>query len=383
MTHDGRLNQARDLFTLPRDVVYLNCAYMSPLLKTVAEAGYAGVNRKATPWQTGPADFFDESNQVRELFAQLVGGRGTDVALVPSVSYGIGVAARNVAVPRGSRIVVLAEQFPSNVYPWMEKARQCEASLYQVPRPSDGDWTPAVLAALNPGTSVAALPHCHWTDGSLLDLAAIGAACREQDIALVLDLTQSLGALPFAIDDVQPAFIAVAGYKWLMGPYSTAFLYVHPDYQKGVPLEYNWITRAGSENFGGLVAYTDQLVDDASRYDVGERSNFTLLPMSGAALRQILTWQPAAIQQHLRQYTDRLAEGARQYGFESLPPHRRAGHMLGLHAAGRLPDTLAKAMADRGIYISIRGASMRVSPHLYNDERDLTRFLDALAELTG
>lgn len=363
----------RHLFDLPDEVAYLNCAYMSPLMTRVVEAGLQGVRRKARPWQITPRDFFTGSEAVRALFARLVGASADDVAIVPAASYGIAVAARNLPLARNRTIVVLAEQFPSNVYAWREAARAAGAELVTVGRPADGDWTRPTLAAITGRTAVAALPHCHWTDGGLLDLVEIGARCREVGAALVVDLTQSAGALPFDVGRIRPDYAVASSYKWLLGPYSLGFLYVAPKWQQGTPLEYNWIAREGSEDFAGLVDYRDGYQPGARRFDVGERSNFQLLPMAEAALGQLLDWGVEAIAATLAQKTAAIAERARSLGLTSVAQPLRAGHYLGLRFPGGLPAGLAERLAAGQVFVSVRGNSLRVTPHLYNTDGDVEK----------
>ena len=187
----------RHLFSIPEDVAYLNCAYMSPSSHAVTEAGLEGARRKAAPWVVKPGDFFSESEEARGLFARLVHAKSDDIAIIPSVSYGLAVAARNLPVAPDATILVLAEQFPSNVYTWRTLAKERSAGVVTVERPADGDWTRAILERLDDRVAIAALPHCHWTDGGIIDLEAVGEHCRAAGSALVLDITQSIGALPF------------------------------------------------------------------------------------------------------------------------------------------------------------------------------------------
>src|SRR5690606_30866833 len=134
--------------------------------------------------------------------------------------------------------------YPSDYYAWQRKAADAGAALKTVPRPQDGDWTAAALAALTAEVAIAALPPTHWTDGGLLDLVALGAACRRQGTALVVDATQWAGAAPFDVGQVQPDFLTASGYKWLLCPYTLAFLYAAPHRQAGRPLEEHAGSRA-------------------------------------------------------------------------------------------------------------------------------------------
>ncbi len=375
------LPSQRHLFDIPDDVAYLNCAYMGPLLHTAIEAGERGVRAKARPWGIGPDDFFKDGEHARELFARVIGADAEGVALVPSASYGLSCAARNVRLSPGDRIIVLADQFPSNVYVWREAARSSGASLVTVARPADDDWSHAVLAAVDERTAVVALPHCHWTDGGLLNLNRIGAHCREVGAALVLDLTQSAGALQFDTAEVQPDYIVCAGYKWLLGPYSLGLLWVAPAHRDGKPIEYNWSVRAGAEDFARLVSYRDEYRPGARRFDVGENANFVLVPMLNTALEQILEWGVATIEETLALRTARIAERATGLGFRALPETARAGHFLGLRFPdGEPPDGLAAEFAAERVYVSVRGSSIRVTPHLYNTDADVERFLDVLGK---
>jgi selenocysteine lyase/cysteine desulfurase len=375
------LPSQRHLFDLPDDVTWINCAYMSPQLRAVSEAGRESVLRKARPWSVRPEDFFTDSEALRGLFADLVGADAEGVALVPSASYGLAVAAANVPVRVGQRLLVLAEEFPSNVYPWRELAERAGAQVVTVRRPEDGDWTRALLAELDERTALVAVPHCHWTDGGRVDLVRVGERAREVGAALAVDATQSLGALPLDVAEVRPDFLAAAGYKWLMGPYSQSYLYVAPKYREGRPIEHNWLMRGGSEDFSRLVDYRDDFQPGARRFDAGERSNFVLVPMAMAALRQLLAWGVHDTQETLRGLTERVAKGARGLGLEVPPESQRAGHLIGLKRRGGYAPDVAAKLAARKVFVSVRGDSIRVSPHLYNTAADVDRLLEELTPL--
>ncbi len=368
----------RHLFDLPDDIAYLNCAYLSPLMKAVLQAGQEGARFEARPWDITPRDFFTTTEIARELFARVINASANEIAIVPAASYGVAVAARNIPIERGQTIVLLEDQFPSNVYAWRERAKQTGAHIATVHRPSNGDWTAATVNQITERTAVAALPHCHWTDGGLLDLSAISNRCRQTGAALVLDITQSAGAMPFDVQQVQPDFLMAAGYKWLLGPYSLGFLYVAPKWQGGEPLEQNWIAREGSENFVELVNYCDEYQPGARRFDMGERANFQLLPMAVVALRQILEWRVEEIALTLAHKTAAIAERAHALGLRSVPTRLRAGHFLGLRFPARPPAGLVEKLTANKIFVSLRGDAMRVTPHLYNTDTDIDRLFNVL-----
>jgi len=377
------LGSQRDLFEMPEDIAYLNCAYMSPQLRRAREVGEQAVSRKSRPWEITPDHFFEGVEEVRALFARLVGGDAEGVAVVPSVSYGISVAAANVTVREGEKIIILEDQFPSNVYAWRELASREGANLVAVPRPEDSDWTRALIEEIDGDTAVVAAPNCHWTDGSLVDLVRVGEKVKEAGAALVVDGIQSLGALPFDVAEVGPDFVVAASYKWLLGPYGVGFMYVDGKHREGNPIEHNWINRHKSEDFAQLVDYQDAFQPGARRYDVGERSNFVLLPMAAEALRQLLDWEVENVSETIGTLTDLIEQKAEERGIMAIPKQRRASHMIGLKFGTGAPDDLAARLMRHGVFVSVRGPSVRVSPHVHNTEEDVDRFFDILERVVG
>jgi selenocysteine lyase/cysteine desulfurase len=381
----------RHLFDIPDDVAYLNCAYMSPLMKTALEAGTAGLARKAHPWEITPDKFFTGSDEFRATAAQLIDCPANDIAIVPSASYGIATAARNLPVKKGQSILVLEEQFPSNYYPWQRRAADTGASLKVVAWPEDHDWTAAVLNALTADVAIAALPHVQWTSGGRLDLVRIGKACRHLGAALVLDLTQSLGALPFSVgslkndlqNGVQPDFAVAASYKWLLGPYSVGLLYVAPKWQGGMPLEENWIQRANARDFSSLILYTENYDEGARRFDMGERSNFALLPAAVRAMKQLLEWDVAQVSETAGALSRRLAEAAAEMGFHAPAEPLRAPHYLALRRKAAIPKELLEVLAREKVFVSVRGSSIRVAPHVYNTMEDGERLIACLRRIAA
>jgi len=373
-----KLESQRDLFEIPEDIVYLNCAYMSPQLRPAREAGEKAVSRKSRPWEITPDLFFEDAEEIRALFARLVGGDTEGVAIVPSVSYGISVAAANVPVREGEKLIILEDQFPSNVYAWRELADRSGARLVTLPRPEDLDWGRALIEEIDADTAVVAVPNCHWTDGSLVDLASVGESAHEAGAALVVDAIQSLGAYPFDVSEVRPDFLIATSYKWLLGPYGVGFMYVEEEYREGKPIEHNWINRRGSQDFSGLVDYQDAFQPGARRYDVGERSNFALLPMAAEALRQLLDWGVENVSETIGTLTDLIEEKAGELGIVTIPKERRARHMIGLMLGPDAPDDLARRLTTHNVFVSVRGESVRVSPHLYNTEEDVDRLFEVL-----
>jgi selenocysteine lyase/cysteine desulfurase len=367
----------RALFDIPRDVAYFDCAKMSPLLNAAAEAGKAGLMRKAHPWEVKAGHWFDESERVRALAASLLGAAAHDVAIVPAVSYGMATAMANVPVAAGQSIVTLAEDFPSGIYAARALAERAEARLETVERPGESEsWTERLLDAIHGRTALVVTPQVHWVCGGTIDVEAVARRCRSVGAALILDTTQSTGALPLDLEAVDPDYLVAAGYKWLLGPYSLGFLYVAPRHQQGRPLEEGWVVRRGAEDFRRLLEYPDRLHADARRFDMGERSNFALLPVAGAALAQLLEWGVGRIADTLRETTGAIAARLEEHQIHGSPD--RAPHYLSVRFAAGPPEGIEEKLASAGVHVSLRGDRMRITPHLYNDEEDVERLVAAL-----
>ncbi len=376
----------KHLFELNDDHHYLNCAFLSPLLKSVEEAGISGVQSKKRPWEVTPNHFFEDSEKVRSLFAKLVHADSPkSVAILPAVSYGMGIVAKNLPAKNGGKIVVAGDQFPSNVYPWMRYCEEndCELKIVEAPKEFENRgkiWNERLMEAIDSQTVLVAMANVHWTDGTLFDLEEIGKVARAHDAYFVIDGTQSVGALPFDVQKVQPDALICAGYKWLMGPYGTALGYFGPRLINGIPLEEGWIARKNSRDFAGLVDYEKEYESGARRFDVGQRSNFINMPMMVKALQQILEWNPAEIQNYCREISSDSIQKLREQGFRFEEERFRAAHLFGIY----LPDSVSKEeirekLTNQNIHVSIRGSAIRVSPNVYNTREDLEKLVQALA----
>lgn len=372
----------RPAFDLPPDLCWLNSAYMSPLLHSVREAAEAGIALRGRPWELTAGDFFETAERVRELVAALLRADVEGIALVPSVSYGVGIAARNLPVEEGQSIVVVEEQFPSNIYPWRELARERSATVRTVSIP-EGDWTGAILSAIDGTTTVVAIPQVHWTTGAQFDLVRIRAHSRRVGAALVVDATQSLGTLPFRVPEIEPDFLVASAYKCLLGPYGLTYLYVAPAWREGRPLEEGWLNRTNAADFSKLTEYCDDYVPGARRYDSGERSSTILLPMARASLEQILEWTVERIEATTRPIIEHIVARADELELWHPPLESCSPCMVGVGLPGDSPVDLGRRLAEEGIHVSVRQHYARVAPHVYNTVEDVDRWFEALGRLTS
>jgi selenocysteine lyase/cysteine desulfurase len=377
------LASQRDLFEMPRHICYLNAASYSPLPFRTQQAGRAAVGRKATPWTLDPAFANGQHERARAAAARLINADPADIALIPSVSYGIATAAKLLTIARGTRIVVLENDHSSPVLEWHTRSGAQGFIVETIKQPEDGDWTSALLATIErpgaPPVGLASISSVHWSDGGLIDVERVAEALRRQGSILLLDATHSTGVLAMDVQRLDPDFVIFPTYKWLLGPYGRAFIYISRRHQGGVPLEQTASGRRDvrAEN---QVYFADlRYVPDARRFDMGERDHFISMEMAAIGMEMMAEWGTAAVVQRLAMLTERIAEGVRGIGV-GVPDRRlRAPHILSLGFKDGMPAGLIEGLASEDVYVAARLRRMRISPHVYNDETDADGFVAALA----
>ncbi len=376
------LPNQKEQFRLPKNINYLNGAYMAPMLKSVEKIGHEAVSKKCFPYQITGNDFFEDTKKLKQEFATLAAiDDAQNVAIIPSVSYGIATVANNINLTIADEIIVVSEQFPSNIYSWQKLADKNKAHLRIIKAPANFKnrgkrWNETILNAITDTTAVVAMPHVHWTDGTLFDLKAIRAKTKLHNALLIIDGTQSVGALPFSVKEIQPDALICAGYKWLLGPYAIGLAYYADTFNNGNPIEENWINRKNSENFSGLVNYQPQYQPKAGRYNVGEMSNFILVPMLIKAIEQLNKWQPQHIQAYCKAISKEAIKEIKSLGCFIEEEHYRASHLFGIYLPKHINlDKLKAVFSEQNTYVSFRGNAIRVSPNVYNTKEDFEKLI--------
>ncbi|MEP6615284.1 MAG: aminotransferase class V-fold PLP-dependent enzyme [Ginsengibacter sp.] len=338
---------------------------MSPLLKSAKQAGIRGLELRAKPWNIRAADFFDNGEILRKDVAQVFQTSGDNIALIPSASYGLATAAKNLKVRSAKSILLLENQFPSNYYVWEQLAAIQDLKIITVRKDPSKGLTECILECINSETGIVAIPNCHWMDGARIDLEKISEAVKSVKAFLVLDLSQSLGILPTDINSIDPDFAVSVGYKWMLGPYGLGYMYVAPRWHHNAePLEYSWQTRKDSDDFTSITQYSSEYRTGARKFDMGEYSQFNTIQMAIAGAKQILEWGVDAMQSSVSAIT-RIISDRLDFNHGSY-----AGHIISIPIAGTDVEMLKKTLADNKIFISYRGSFIRISPHLFNSADD-------------
>lgn len=383
------LSCQKHLFSLEEGTHYINCATMAPNLKSVEEAGIQGILRKSQPQYITSQSFFETTEPVKEAYSTLINCPEPErIVILPSSSYGMAIVAKNLYrkpnLQAGQEIVMVSEEFPSDVYAWEEVCAD-KGLVMKVVSPPEGlenrgkIWNERLLEAITTNTCLVVVSPTHWADGTSFDTEIIGKQCRSVGALFVLDGTQSIGAMPFDVQKVQPDAIINPGYKWLLGPYSAGVAYFGAYFDEGTPLERNWINRVGSEDFKNLINYQTQSRSMADRYNMGEKSNFILNPMLAAALSQINTWGVDSINQYCDELLKEPLKLLQEKGYWVDEKPYRSSHLVGIRISPKADYlTIQKALQERKVFVSFRGEAIRLAPHVYNNANDIDVLMDGL-----
>lgn len=381
MTRSHHIN----LFDIPGDITYLNTAFMAPRLKSVSKAGHDTVDKMGQPWKLGWEMYFDEVEQARKLLAEMLNGPADSVAMVHSVSYGIQLAAQALepGLDSNSEIVLLEDQFPSNVYSWMEVAKRTGATIKTVSFPTDGNWTPGLLEAIGENTRIVTIPNCHWLDGSMINLIEVSQKCHAVGSALVLDVSQSMGVIPLDVAQIKPDFVVSVCYKWLLGPHGVSFIYADPKHHDKMPLEHHAFGRANAATAGNAntqgVEYCPELQNNARRFDTASRSNLYLMPMVIAALTQIQNWKVDNIQSSLRPVIQRVSDWCSELNLHCPVKNAQAPHLIGVRLGNEQYERMKVQMLDEKIYATYRNGILRVAPYLFVEPDDIDKLFNVIS----
>ena len=378
------LTNLKNEFNLPEDVVYLNTASFSPAFKSVEIAGVNAVKAKSRPDYLLSSQLFDPVIELRKLFAKIIDAENYNrVVTIPSVSYGMANVANNIELKKGDEILLVEEQFPSNVYIWKELADKYDAKIITVKRPENkANWNTHILEAITDKTAVVTIAHIHWANGFIFDLKAIREKTKQHNALLIIDGSQSVGALPFSIKEIQPDALVCAGYKWLFGPYGCAYAYYSDYFDNGNPIEQNWSIRLGSENLAGLTQYQTEYKPLAQRYAAGESASFIYVKMQIAALKELLKINPKELQNYCESISKDALVELKNLGFYSDDLELRAKHLFGIKIPKTINiDTLKSELKAANIHVSFRGEYMRISCHLFNTKTHFEKLVKTISQI--
>lgn len=374
----------KHLFTLDPTIHYLNCASKSPLLKKGEEAAIQALVRNRNPATISVNDFFDEVEEVRQLFGNIVNAEASNIALIPSSSYGFSTVLKNVLPKKNGNAIVLDEEFPSGYFSVQTWCKEHHNELITVKPSLDlktlgENWNANILEAIDKNTSLVLISAIHWMTGLKYDLEAIGAKCAEVGAYFIVDGSQAVGALPIDVKTLNIDALVCAGYKWLFGSYSLGIAYIGDRFNNGQPLEESWMNRTNAKDFSSLTTYETNYQPNAGRYNVGETSNLVLMPILKAGLEQLNIWEVPNIQTYTKELIHPLLNYLKNIGVILETERYFSNHLFSLPLASHLSlDRLRASLSRHNVVISSRGKHLRVSVNVYNDSNDIQQLIAAI-----
>ncbi len=366
------------------DVVFLNGANQGAFPRATAAAVEEALELKKRPDHVRDDIYFRIPNDVRAELAALFGGSPADYAMTNGASDGMFAVARGLDWQRGDEVLVAEGDFPCHFYSWGNlhdagvQLRMLAAEGGEPVRATE------FINAIGSRTRVVSVSLVSYSTGYRIDIQRLGEACRENGTLLVVDLSQAAGALELDLASLPLDVAVCAGYKWLLSPYGTGFAYFHPaTLGKLKTTDVYWQAVEGAEDFNRLPRVGWKLAPGARRFDSTETASFLNGAAMLASLRFIHRVGVDYIERYVKNLLDRLVE--------QLPPPFRVGSSLEaeerstvLAVVGNEPAVTRRAfdaLLEARVIVSLRDDRIRVSPHIYNTEADIARFVEVLQTL--
>tara|TARA_B110000037_G_scaffold79397_1_gene94650 strand:+ start:87 stop:1226 length:1140 start_codon:yes stop_codon:yes gene_type:complete len=372
----------KHLFSLDTSEYYLNCAYKSPLLKNGELLAIQALKKERNPSYLKPFDYFNISEEIRTEFSKIINSNKDEVAIIPSSSYGFANVFNNLKI-NGNKAITVENEFPSGYFSIKKWCSEKNIQLETIKRNnlSAQDWNKKIINSIDSDTSVVIISSVHWMNGTKFDLKKIGEKCKNNNTFFIVDGTQSVGALSIDVKDFKIDALICAGYKWLFGPYSMALGYYSSKFNDGIPIEESWMNRTNAQDFSNLTEYDSKYKPMAGRYNVGETTNFILSPIMLNGLKQINSWGINNIESYCKKLSKIVISELSPLGIAFENENYFTYHLFSLGLPKHLNLlTFKKILEKKKIRVSIRGANLRVSINVFNDERDIDKLVETVKE---
>ncbi|MCS7166973.1 MAG: aminotransferase class V-fold PLP-dependent enzyme [Gemmatales bacterium] len=366
----------REQFPVTQRWAFFDHAAVSPISRAAHAALCAWADDVLYNGEVNEPTWDREIENIRGLAAQLLDAEPDCIAFIKNTSEGIGFVAEGYPWQPGDNVVIPADEYPSNVYPWQNlAARGVEVRF--VPSRAGRVLLDDIRAAMNSRTRLLAVSFVEFATGFRLPLADLAEICHARGVHLFVDAIQGLGAIPLSVREVPVDFLAAGSHKWLLGPVGAGIFYLRQDLLDFLrPVSVGWKSVVRHWDFTTL---DFRLKPSALRWENGTLSAGVLLAL-GAALRLLLQMGIARIWQRIEVLTDSLCQQLEAGGwqvFSSRLPQEKSG-IVSVVPKNQPAKQLVRLARQMGIVINHRAARLRISPHAYNNEDELTRLIEFL-----
>lgn len=361
------------------DATYLNAAGQAPLPKVSLRAAQAALEWKKFPHHMPEGVYFDLPNSIRASAAKLIGGKPEEVAVTTGATGGLAAVANSLDWKPEDEVILARAEFPAHFTTWKPLEAQGRLRV-KVIAPRDRFITADdFIAAMGPKTRLVSASLVRFDDGSLLDAARVAEACHARDALLLLDVSQCAGALPINVARLGADFLVCAGYKWLLSPYGTGFFWARSERIEGMWVgPFYWEALEGAENFHTLSMEDLRLAPGARRWDSPETGSFFNLAAMNASLEFVLRAGPETVLEHNRRLMDMMYERLprdRCVAASPAEPERRGPYACFKARSAEKTTALYERLRQANVIVSLREGNLRISPHLYNTERDIDKLI--------
>jgi cysteine desulfurase / selenocysteine lyase len=364
------------------DATYLNLAGQSPMPKVAVRALQAAVELKKFPQRIPDTAFFDVPNRLRASLAKLIGAQPEDIALTSGASTGMSAVAYGLNWRAGDEILTATREFPLQYATW-KPMEEREGLKLNIVSPRDRFLTADdVIAALTPKTRLVSISLVRFENGVLLDAARVAAACHAQGALLLLDASQACGAVPINVEVLGADFLVSAGYKFLLGPFGTGFFWAKPEHVANMrPGPFYWMAGKGVDNFASMDFANPTPAPSGRRWDVAETANYFNHAALDASVEFVLRAGPETVREHNNDLIELLYARLpkdRCVPTSPLEPAHRGPYACFAARAPEKTEALYDRLRKENIIVSLREGSIRVSPYLFNTERDIDHLISVI-----
>lgn len=371
----------RNEFPVTRRWAFFDHAAVAPLSGRAQQAMIEWAADLAENGLVHEKRWLQRIEEVRRLAGQLINADLLDIAFIKNTSEGIGIVAEGFPWQPGDNLITAAEEYPANIYPWMNLAHR-GVELRTIPSREGRIWIDDLVAAMDNRTRLVSLSFVEYSTGFRNDLDAIGGLCRERGILFFVDAIQGLGVLPLDVQKTPIDFLSADGHKWLLGPEGAGLFYLRRELVDRLhAVGVGWNSVVGARDFSRI---DFRLKPHAGRWESGSLNVAGIVAL-GASLELLLVLGIATVADRVLRLTDDLCEKLARAGievFSSRRPEDKSG-IVSATVPGADLRQIVRQCRDEGFVVNQRAGRLRVSPHCYNSKEEIDELVNLLRHLLG